>query len=157
MYNIAHLIALLTPNMYATQRTKILLGVLLSPLSLIKAQFIAARAEDIFKVQTSPQVFSLEKMLNDRFDHVLRRITIADGQPFERIYIYTESEPEIIYLPLDDNDTSNSQVYLDLYAGASDFDFIIHLNGVSLTQNQINQLTSMVNYFKLAGKRWKLA
>jgi hypothetical protein len=156
LINPAHLLLLVVPSFFRKTRIMALFRALLTPLLAIYVWFSAFRNENIYNLAHNSQVCRLRKLLNDKFDNTLRRITIGDGQPFERLYIYLDSEPEITYLPLDDSDTSNQQVYLDIDAGAGDYDFIIYLNGVSLTNNQINQLTYLVNFFKLASKKWRL-
>ncbi|MOA46148.1 hypothetical protein D3C78_1686270 [compost metagenome] len=65
------------------------------------------------------------------------------------MYLYLESEKKPKYLGKHFIQQPSS--YAD-----SGFDFYVKLNGVIMNSDQLNQLKSLINYYKLAGKRYQI-
>ncbi|MRI64681.1 hypothetical protein EDM00_11895, partial [Ornithobacterium rhinotracheale] len=72
------LVLLLTPTFLRKARFKAWLVSLVYPLTSVQNTFQRSRGEDIYKLEHTPQVCSLEAMLNDHFDTEQRRIRIGE-------------------------------------------------------------------------------
>lgn len=65
---------------------------LFKPSENLHTSFRAFRRQSNYKIDHTPQVFSIEKVLNDAFDQQLRRIYIQDGVYLEALYFYNPEE-----------------------------------------------------------------
>lgn len=132
--------------------------VLLRPFKTLYTVFVAYREETLRKMTYNSQVIVLENMLNDVFDETLRRIrviTIYDILQPPYIYTAAEDEPLYVYTAAEYNaNPSLQRVYLhqNNELGVI-YDFIVEAAPGSLTVEQIIRLKSLVNYYKLAGKK----
>ena len=59
----------------------------------------AQRKKNIYVLTHDSRVGRVEKVLNDRFDTVQRRIRIGAGNRINALYLYTEAEAQQTYLP----------------------------------------------------------
>ena len=147
--NILKLVETCTPTRYRKPRITALFRVLNIFLAEIYAKWSNYRLEKAYILSINSQVCRLRKLLNDKFDYTQRRITIGEGQRIDRDYLFLEAENRPVYLGI-------NYLYLNSEFADSSFDFIINLNGVILSNDKINQLKNFVNFFKLAGKRYKI-
>jgi hypothetical protein len=113
--------------------------------------FKTNRAANLYRLKITPQVVYLEKLLNDRYDIALRRITIDDTITHDALYIYQrdEAKPLPIYLK-----SENKPVYL-YRAEETDLnpvDFTISIPSDIAFQEA--ELRAMVDSYKLAGKTY---
>lgn len=127
--------------------------VLISPLESFYTDFLRARKQNLIRVKTTCQKFSMQKRLNDFFDPLERRIEIVKAVLFDGTYLYTEAE--------DDQWRSKTQwLYIDslpiyLYTESelySEFDFIVK---VPPGLNEI-QLRAEIEYYMLQSKNYKI-
>lgn len=126
---------------------------LVSPIELIYNEFLKERKQNLIRIKTTCQKFSMQKRLNDYFDPVERRIKIEKAVLFEGTYLYTEAE--------DDQWKTKSQwLYVDsnpiyLYTEAelnSEYDFIVKVpTGI----NEL-QLRAEVEYYMLQSKNYRI-
>jgi hypothetical protein len=113
---------------------------LLSPIVWIYDQFAANRTRNIADASVTPQVFSLQKTLNDRYDAQERRIVVDSSIP-KQVYIYTEQERRPQYLPM------------TLSVGIAT-DFVIEVpNALYARQNEIANTTRL---YALPSKKFKI-
>ncbi len=78
----------------------------LFPLIWLNTKFEEFRAKTTYSMSLSPQVVQLERLLNDRYDEVQRRIFIRNGQFRDSDYLfkyleqpkYVESHPTTDYI-----------------------------------------------------------
>lgn len=72
---------------------------LLSPLRALWQTFLGYRSAKLYEVNHTGQVIYLEKVLNDLFDNIQRRIEVVDGDFSAIKYIYQRSEalPFFVY------------------------------------------------------------
>lgn len=127
--------------------------VLLVPLEALYIEFLKARKQNLIRIKTSCQKFSMQKRLNDYFDPVERRIEIVKAVLFDGTYLYTEAE--------DDQWRTKAQwLYIDslpiyLYTEAelnSEFDFIVK---VPAGLNEL-QLRAEIEYYMLQSKNYRI-
>jgi len=115
----------------------------------VYANFTDNQNSNIYKLAHNGQVCYLRAALNDSFDPSLRRIYITEGNKFNRVYIYTNAENQPRYL---------GKMYLrtSLDYGDTGVDFrVVVPKDFDLTNN-IYQLSAMIDFYKLASKRYKI-
>jgi hypothetical protein len=143
------LVVLLIPTFL---RKPILIGYLQAltlPVSRLHQQWYNMRSDNLYKLAHNGQVCYLRAALNDAFDADQRRIYITDGNKYTRKYIYTSAEQQPKYL---------GKIYLRQSEDYADtgVDFRVILpNGFDLNNN-IYQLKALIDFYKLAGKRYKI-
>ena len=121
---------------------------LLEPVEWLYYKWLQKRDFDWYRLKHTGQVCKLRKVLNDNLDPSLRRIYIGVGTAFPRKYIYTRAENKPKYLRTffikSQNEYENTGV-----------DFIVFVPTEIINKN-IDQLKYLLNYYKLAGKRYKI-
>lgn len=114
-------------------------------------EFSQNRVNNLYKLNHTSQVFSITKVLNDRFDKNERRIYITDGFTKERIYLHTNAEYKPKYL--------STPIYLhnpEDYADTG-VDFIVWLpNAVEMTPENLIEARAQVDFYKRGAKRYKI-
>lgn len=143
------LVILLLPTFFRRARLVAWLQVLASPLATLHQTWYVNRLSNIYKLNHNGQVCYLRKALNDAFDPTDRRIYITDGNKYQRQYIYTNIEQQPKYLGK--MSLRQASDYADT---GVDFRVIVPI-GFDLQAN-IYQLKALVDFYKLAGKRYKI-
>jgi hypothetical protein len=119
-----------------------------SPIKSLHYQWLQKRDFDWYRLQHNGQKCKLRKVLNDQLDPEQRRIVIDEGTAFPREYIYTQSENQPKYLGVfyikSQNEYENTGV-----------DFIVKAPQ-SIIDTEIFRLKYLLNYYKLAGKRYTI-
>jgi hypothetical protein len=113
--------------------------VLVSPFVLLLENLQKSRAENIYKLQHDGRIGKLEKVLNDTFDKIERRIVIQDGERKSQVHCYYQEEsyqqlelPYTAYYPSEVAEFS------------ADFEVCIP---VGLIESDLIRLKSLVNYY----------
>lgn len=150
MWNQIHinrLTELLTPTFLRKQKFLAWLRALHFPLIKIVDDFNFNRNQNLYNLAHNGQVCYLRKALNDRFDVGQRRIKIADGNRYQRQYIYTRGEQKPKFL---------GKIYLYDRAdyGDTGVDFIVLIPN-NLVFNEY-EMKALVDFYKLASKRYKI-
>lgn len=124
---------------------------LCSPVKQLYDEFIAKRTTDLYVLNHDSRVFSIQAVLNDRFDNVNRTIYLTDGFAKPRIYLYTPEENKPVYL------NPTIPVYNEGDYGDTGIDFIVWVpNAVAISNQDLIEMTSLVNKYKLASKRFSI-
>lgn len=94
IYNIQWrtLVNLLLPIILRKPVVSNLLYVFVSPLRRLHREFIGFRGRTEQELSYNSQVCYLRKILNDKFDNALRRITIEDGRMYNPQWVYRRAE-----------------------------------------------------------------
>lgn len=129
--------------------------VLISPIEAVYIEFLRARKQNLIRINTTCQKFSMQKRLNDYFDPIERRIEIVKAVLFDATYIYTEAEDDQLR-------TKTQWLYVDslpiyLYTEAelnSDYDFIVKIPNTGGI-NQL-QLRAEIEYYMLQSKNYRI-
>lgn len=125
------------------------LASLVYPLRIVYATFKVNRESNLKQLSYNSQVFSIKKMLNDYYDSTLKRITITDGATRDNVFVFKSSEKKPLFLSVFVHKKSE---YED-----SGEDFIINIpTAVYISAQQLIELTSRVNRYKLSGMRFKV-
>lgn len=121
---------------------------LITPIASLHYKWSRMRDENLTKLSYNSQRCYLRKALNDKYDPDLRRITIDGTLDTTQDYIYTPAENLDVYLGI---------MYLeqDFNYSNSIVDFLVNVPG-QLLNDKINEITATINFYKLAGKSYKL-
>lgn len=142
-----------SPKRFRKTLMIILLRSSVAPVIALYNDFIRYRNLKLYQIMITPQVCYLERLLNDRFDLSLRRITIGEPVYNDPWYLYQEEElkPEFLY---QESEALPAYIFTDGEAGASkdDFTVLVPLD----IDFDINQMSSLLNQYKLFGKRYKI-
>ncbi len=123
------------------------LGSFITPIMQQYTEWRLYYADRKYNLEHNSQVCRLRKLLNDYFDPALRRISIEDGIYYLRPYVFLEPEDKPLYL--------NQNVYIMTQPEYdSGHDFVVKLNGCTVSQSQEQMMKNRINYYKLAGKRY---
>ncbi|MRI63994.1 hypothetical protein EDM00_08340 [Ornithobacterium rhinotracheale] len=153
---------LLTPTFLRKARFKAWLVSLVYPITSVQSTFQRLRGEDIYKLEHTPQVCSLEAMLNDHFDITQRRIRIGETLKADPFFIFAENEntPKFI-------DNENEIIYLNSYNENADTgsEFVVYLpfevwdrekTEEKLGKYRYYRIEALLDFYKLAGKKYKI-
>lgn len=127
---------------------------LIKPSRDIYGDFVAYRDSTLYKLDHTPQVYSMENVLNDVYDRTSRRIYITDGQyvsavrfyePEETkpVHFYEEEPPVYFYEP---GELENLDV---------DFVVVIPI-ALNLSEASIIRLRSLIDFYRLPDKTYTL-
>lgn len=151
MFSVSHskLATLLTPTRQRKIKFLSLLKCFTSPLQVMQNDFEKNRTNNIYKLIHNGQVCYLRKVLNDTFDNTERRIFITDGGDKNVLLIHRDSDQKLVELPV--------IVHRDSDYGDSGYDFIVVVPAtLNFTQEVELHMKSVINFYKLAGKRYKI-
>lgn len=122
---------------------------LCAPVFQLYNEFIVKRAKALYILSHDSRVFSIEAVLNDRFDSTARSIYITKGLGKERIPIYTPAENKPVRMPI--------PLYRVGDYADTGIDFIVWVpTAINITTQDITEMTSLVNEYCLAGKRFNI-
>ena len=146
------LINMLLPHSICSDRQIAWLDVLLTPVKRLYVEFLSYRQQVNYRVEHTSQVVYLKKVLNDQFDKVDKRIGISDGSKYDSVYIFRTDEKKPKYL-------QKIYLYDHLAYGDTGADFLVHIPAdisIWTHSGSMAECRSLLNYYKLAGKRYKL-
>lgn len=106
-----------------------------------------------YKLAHTSQVWSIEAVLNDRFDLVQRRIKLVDAGGFDVTCLFPDGDIRPVILNSDSS--APFMIHQDSSYFASSYDFIVVLP-YAFPEADIYELRALVNYYKLAGKRFDI-
>lgn len=110
--------------------------------------------KDIEKeLSITPQIWSLEKHLNDKYDKSIRRIFIEDGKLFPLQVLYTRAEQKPLHLH---TRAEATPVYMGLRSesGFSTASFYVRVPSGLIPQKE--EIKAFVNRHKLASKSFEI-
>lgn len=127
---------------------------MIEPAELLYNEFLRARKQNLIRINTTCQKFSMQKRLNDVFDPLDRRIEIVKAVLFDGTYLYTEAEDDQYKSKTKWLFGSENPIYLyteaELY---SDFDFIVKIPNSGINELQ---LKAEIEYYMLQSKQYKI-
>ena len=157
--NVFGIVRSLIPTKIRNQIHLAWLASLLQPLQELNGKFAFYAKTTRYDLNFNGQIIYLEHVLNNAYDDLLRRIFIKDPNllAFDNFFIFYEAE----------NQPTNEYVYYDLEGInepyiLSEFDVIDYVEfEVWIPQNilttpTIPYIKSLINKYKIAGKRYKL-
>jgi len=152
------LVELLLPNKLRKPMQYYFLLCLVEPLKSNLAAFNSWRNNTTYKLHHTGQVIYLEKVLNDFYSvsydpanhQNTKQIYISDGEAPDRRYIHLSTEQNPLFIS--GTQTTHIRTHAEYQALYSDF--IINVPS-GIVFNEL-QMRAMVDYYKLAGKLYKV-
>lgn len=128
--------------------------VLLKPIDNLYYKWHNWRIDNIYKLEHTGQVCSLEGSLNDKFDPFERRIYIGDGQFYETTYIFTEVEEQELWM---ETESEAETIWIRTESETADtgLDFIVYVPE-QIFNTQIYDLHAHIKFYKAGGKRYNI-
>lgn len=150
--DITKLAKMLLPTFWRKPRIIALVTILTMPLADLYSQFLDYKKATEYKMSFTPQVCQLERLLNDKYDNIQRRIYIENPVPVAIDYLYYKIENKPIYLYRKSDNKPNFIYRQNTYNDVnSDFTITIPLELQGL--NEV-ELRALVNYYKLFSKTY---
>lgn len=128
----------------------------IKPLQNLHTRFMNLRADAIYKIDHTPQVYSMVNVFNDAFDVGLRRIRIVDGIYKSPVYFFEpeETAPVHFYEPEEDNAV---YFYEPEELKLLDVDFIVLLPfGLNLTDSEMIRLRALCDFYRSPDKTYEI-
>lgn len=142
------LVILLLPTFLRKASLVGYLQALVSPISTLHYNWMRKREADWYKLNHTGQVCYLRKVLNDALDVSYRRIYIGEGNSFPRKYIYTRAENKPVFL-------GKMFIYRNQEYTNTGADFVVFVPE-EIINTKIHELKSLIEYYKLASKRYQI-
>ncbi len=146
--NYNKLLVLLTPTFLRKDVFIQFVQKVVSPITSIYDDWFRMRNENLYKLAHNGQVCYLRKALNDKFDPVLRRIQIGNGNKFKRQYIYTRAEQKPKFL-------GTMYLYSRTDYADTGVDFIIYVP-TELVNVQFYEIDALIQFYREGVKRYKI-
>lgn len=142
---------LLIPRIVRKKTLIAWLGSMVFPFNRLQTVFAAYRADIDYKLNHNSQVCYLQAVLNDSFDHIERRIYIADAPIIEwNGFLWDEASDRPIML-------GTHFLQGERFIGSDALDFIVYVPlSLRLNDNDKNKMDALLRYYKLAGKRYEI-
>ena len=150
--NYKRLINMLLPHSLCSEKHRAWLNALIKPVRCLYIEFLTYRHLVNYRMEHTGQVVYLQKVLNDNFDSTKKRISISDGSKYDWVRIFRTDEKKPKYL-------KKLHLYDHLTYGDTGADFLVHIpKDISVWEDNglMAKCRSLLNYYKLAGKRYKL-
>jgi hypothetical protein len=148
--NFYKLVVWLIPEWLRLSNVMIILKAIIWPIVRQYNRFVQFRTETIYRLQHNCQVCFFQKVLNDRFDALERRIRITNFDGLSRIFFWSDAEK------------------LDLYFGTNFFwpddsyrdsgvDFNVMVPADCATSiSDYQHLIALIDEYRLAGKSYEI-
>ena len=125
---------------------------LIAPYKELSAWFKIFRRDTSYTILHTPQVYSMENVLNDAFDPNERRIYIQDGLYKSAVYFYEPEENKPVHF-------FEIEPAVHFYEPEEleklDVDFVVVLPmGMNLPEAELIRLNSLVDFYRLPDKTY---
>lgn len=125
------------------------INAMVTPVMSMYNSFTIFRESMIYRLTITPQVCYLEKLLNDRYDPIARRIYIDKPMQYSEWYLYQEDEQKPEYL-FTEPEAQPMFLYTEGETSLLAVDFIVKVPA-SLTFNEI-EFNAILAAYKLPDK-----
>ena len=127
---------------------------LTAPYKELLTWFKIFRNDSSYKILHTPQVYSMENVLNDKFDPSLRRIYIVDGLYKSAVYFYEPEENKPVHFFEIDPPV---YFYEPGELEHLDVDFVVVLPlGMNLTDAEMIRLKALIDFYRLPDKTYTI-
>ncbi len=157
MFNIdfQDIIRKLLPAALRSSNLKDVLNALIKPLKNLNTTFKSWKDGVDYDLQFNGQTMYLQRVLNDQFDTVLRRIYIEDTSIINNVYVANKSEGSVTLYLANKSETSAPVVYLEnLSEQVNQIHFKVRVPA-ALVFSSI-QMRALVDKYKIAGKNYTI-
>lgn len=125
----------------------------LAPVATMADDLRAFGTDTAVKLKHNHQVWSIEKVLNDEFDPIERRIYTLDTEGYEALFLQLDDDVEPVML--DTDAYSTLLVHRDSNYTGSGFDCIVVLP-YYFPASDIYRVKALIDYYRLAGIRYDI-
>ncbi len=146
--DIDRLIALLLPTFLRTRINFALVRAMVQPVATLLDRLNANRTTNLYNLGHNGQVCYLRTLLNDAFDVSQRRIRIDDTVRYDWTWIYPEDTDRPLWLEV-------VPIASEQFTGDEGTDFTV-IVPADIDRSITPQMISLINYYKLAGKRYSI-
>lgn len=156
---------MLTPTFLRKEKFLAWIYCLVHPLEFVNDEFLKNRADDLYQLAHTPQVFSLEKVLNDAFDISQRRIRIGDVERKEPFYIFSEAENTPTFIHQEKENKETIYLFSEGVSVKGGYDFMVYLpldvwnaekTEISIGEYRFYTVEALLDFYKLGGKKYKI-
>ncbi len=127
---------------------------LLEPIKTVYFVFLQLRKDQLYEAEINGQTINLERVLNDKFDAVERRIYITDGEYYTPPTYYDDWKN----LPVNYYETGNPDNAIFYSTSALDnrvsFNFFVHVPTEVFFEKQ--RIRALVNLYKVFGRTFDI-
>jgi hypothetical protein len=148
--NFRRLVRSLTPSFLRRAVFVAYLEVLAYPLHNLYVRLLSKRSTYDYKIKHTSQVFSIENVLNDRYDKDLRRIYIEDGDRIKKVFLNTRATKPPLWL---------GTVYLRSRDSTQGVDFVVRVpagHSIFTNVSRMQTFIQTVNNYKLVARKFKI-
>jgi hypothetical protein len=147
------LVLLLLPTFLRKPVLPAFLKAAITPMAEIHRRFLTLKKEWDYRLNHDGKVWSLEKVLNDKFDSFLRRIYITDTEYQDDVYVGNRDNREQVHVSSGEDDGSTIHIGVaPQYLQRADF--IVHLPHLLLSEEIA--IKNTIDTYKIAGKTYIL-
>jgi len=113
--------------------------------------FLGFKADAEYRLKHNGQVCYLQKVLNDKFDHALRRIVVQNILPKQPLWVYypEDNKPVFVY-----NEVNRPLFVYNPEDYYNEFDFEVLIP--TALNPLVNQISIQVNYYKIYSKNFQI-
>lgn len=151
--NFAKLVLDITPQKLHKPKLLAWLNTYISSLVNVYNNLIKFRKSIKYQLGVTPQVASLERMLNDKFDFTARGIYIIDGVDKPVVYLFRRIENKPVYFFLR-SENKPIKMFTRGESGALTNDFIVMVPMPILFD--FSEMASLIRTYKLIGTKFKI-
>jgi hypothetical protein len=151
--NFGKLVEWLVPPILRRPKMVAWLAALVSPVTKLYQQFLRYRAQKLYELAITPQVCYLERLLNDKYDFIERRIRIEDGLDKLPTFYFVRGELKPVHMYRRSEDAPTI-LYTRGESGDIKDDFII-LVPMDISFIELEMRTLVIAY-KLAATKFKI-
>lgn len=145
----------LTPVVLRKPKTMAFINTLVSPVVFIYNLFIINRRSNLYKLMITPQVCYVEMALNEKYDPVRRRITIAQSKRKDPVFLYEkiENKPVSLFTKME---TEQSKTILFQKGEASSFQYDFIIKVPKTISFNMDEMSAVVDGYILPDKVYKI-
>lgn len=158
--NFEKLVEMLLPVFLRKPIQLFFLKCLVKPIAQLHIQFLAFRAESLYKLNHNSQVIYMQAMLNDSFDNDLRRIKIRNAEIKQPVWFYeVEEEKPVFFYEPDEAPVYFREDY-EFLGGGSDFTVFVPAELQPIDPTSLNaylvKMKAKIDYYKLYCKGYQI-
>ena len=146
--DINRLVMLLIPTFLRKRVVFAFARAMVQPVYSLMSRFEANREANLYNMHHNGQICYLRAVLNDAFDMEQRRIRIDDSERYDWTFVYPEATDRPLWL-------ETVLIASEAFTADEGTDFTVTVPD-DLSRAIIPQMISLVNYYKLAGKRYSI-
>lgn len=142
------LVEILLPTRLRRAKMKAFINALITPVKTLYNKFKRNREENVYELTHTAQVYSIEAVLNDRFDTAMRRVRVKDGIRIHPFWAGNDADFNSEYAGNDgDADLSYAPHDAALLEG---YDAVIEVP--AFISFDMDEMKALIDFYRLAGK-----